>query len=170
MDSAELGELYARHMPAARAFAFLLTAGDSAFAEDLAQDAFLRAASRWGVLRDPASFEAYLRRAVANAVTSWFRRRRLERRWQQTQLVEDEQAADSSRIESLDTVSLLLRRLPPRQRLAVAARICLDLSESQTAELMGCSVGAVKAYTSRGLQSLRAVVEHDVKEGTHDGR
>jgi RNA polymerase sigma factor (sigma-70 family) len=48
-----------------------------------------------------------------------------------------------------------LHALPPRQRAAVVLRHCEDLSEVQTAELMGCSVGSVKRHASLGLAKLR---------------
>jgi RNA polymerase sigma factor (sigma-70 family) len=49
----------------------------------------------------------------------------------------------------------LVQALPPRQRAAVVLRYCEDLSEAQTADLMGCSVGAVKKNASVGLAKLR---------------
>ena len=49
----------------------------------------------------------------------------------------------------------LVQALPPKQRAAVVLRYCEDLSEAQTAELMGCSVGAVKKNASVGLAKLR---------------
>jgi DNA-directed RNA polymerase specialized sigma24 family protein len=70
MDKAVVAELYRRHVPALRGFAYVLTAGDRAAAEDLLHDAFIRATGRLVALRDPDAFEAYLRRAVVNAVTS----------------------------------------------------------------------------------------------------
>jgi len=48
-----------------------------------------------------------------------------------------------------------LRTLPPRQRAAIVLRYYEDLSEAQTAEVMGCSVGTVKAQVSTGLSRLR---------------
>jgi RNA polymerase sigma factor (sigma-70 family) len=48
-----------------------------------------------------------------------------------------------------------LRTLPPRQRAAIVLRYYEDLSEAQTAEVMGCSVGTVKAQVSTGLGRLR---------------
>ncbi|HEX5951155.1 MAG TPA: sigma-70 family RNA polymerase sigma factor, partial [Actinomycetota bacterium] len=73
-----LAELYVRHGPAAQRLAFLLT-GDRAQAEDLVQEAFVRVVGRFGHLRVPDAFAAYLRRTIVNLHTSQLRRRRLER-------------------------------------------------------------------------------------------
>jgi RNA polymerase sigma factor (sigma-70 family) len=48
-----------------------------------------------------------------------------------------------------------LRNVPPRQRAAIVLRYYQDLTEAQTAEAMGCSVGAVKSQVSAGLRRLR---------------
>jgi DNA-directed RNA polymerase specialized sigma24 family protein len=52
-----------------------------------------------------------------------------------------------------------LRKLPRRPREAIALRYYSDLSEAQTAEVMGVRVGSVKAYTSRGLALLAEALE-----------
>src|SRR6266513_2514152 len=77
-DTRRLGELYLRHVDDAVRLAFLLT-GDSALAEDIVQDAFVRLAGRLVHLRDPDAFHAYLRRTVVNLSNSYFRRKRVER-------------------------------------------------------------------------------------------
>jgi RNA polymerase sigma-70 factor (sigma-E family) len=162
MDEAVVAELYRRHVPPLRGFAYVLTAGDRAAAEDLVHDAFIRAAGRLVSLRDRDAFEAYLRRAIVNAVTSWRRRQALERRWRQQQPTHALPQDPSADVEADDEVMRRLRTLPPRQRVAVAARICLDLSEAQTAEVLGCSVGTVKSLTSRGLATLRRLEDVEV--------
>jgi RNA polymerase sigma-70 factor (sigma-E family) len=155
VDSATVAEMYRRHVPAARGFTYLLVAGDHALAEDLVHDAFIRAAAKYPSLRDPSAFDAYLRRAIVNALTSWRRRQAVERRWLQAQPPPATQQDGSQHTEAEMEVLRRLRSLPPRQRVAVTARVCLDLSEAQTAELLGCSVGTVKSLTSRGLAALR---------------
>jgi RNA polymerase sigma factor (sigma-70 family) len=156
MDAARVEELYRRHVPAARGFACALLGGDVHSAEDLVHDAFLKASSRLVTLRDEDAFGAYLHRAVANAVVSFARRRAVERRWRNRQFPPGAVSAVNGQVESEEEVLRRLRLLPPRQRVAVAARVCLDLSEAQTAELLGCSIGTVKSLTSRGLAALRA--------------
>src|SRR5213592_1870090 len=79
-DVGRLGELYVRHADEAVRLAYLLT-GDRALAEDLVHDAFVRLAGRLVHLRDPGAFGAYLRRTVVNLSNSYFRRRKVERRY-----------------------------------------------------------------------------------------
>ena len=71
-------QLYLRSAPAATRLAFLIT-GDAHLAEDISQEAFIRVAGRFGHLRSPSAFDAYLRRAVVNLCTSQFRHRKVER-------------------------------------------------------------------------------------------
>ena len=52
--------------------------------------------------------------------------------------------------------------LAPRQRAALVLRYYEDLTEAQTADAMGCSVGTVKSQVSDGLKRLRARVGSDV--------
>ena len=54
--------------------------------------------------------------------------------------------------------------LPPRQRAVIVLRYFLDLSEAQTADALGCSVGTVKSQASKAINQLRArVVEAPVR-------
>ena len=73
--------------------------------------------------------------------------------------------AYTHRVDELATRDALwaqLHLLAPRQRAAIVCRYYLDLSEAQTAEAMGCSVGAVKSQTSVGLDRLRDRMGPDV--------
>ena len=49
-------------------------------------------------------------------------------------------------------------RLPPRQRAALVLRYYEDLSERETAEVLGCSVAAVKSLVARGSETLRELI------------
>jgi RNA polymerase sigma-70 factor (sigma-E family) len=150
-----LDELYARHIGAGVRLAFLLT-GDRSHAEDLAQEAFVRCVGRFRHLRKPDAFEAYLRRAIVNLHTSGLRRRRLEREW-----LAREGAASVRRVSSQPDVGAredlwrALGTLPARQRAVLVLRYYEDLSERETAEVLGCSVAAVKSLVARGGDSLR---------------
>lgn len=54
-----------------------------------------------------------------------------------------------------------LRRLPRRQREVVALRYLADVSEAETARLLGCSTGTVKTHAHRGLAALRLGLEEE---------
>jgi RNA polymerase sigma factor (sigma-70 family) len=55
-----------------------------------------------------------------------------------------------------------LQNLPPRQRAALVLRYYEDLTEPQTAEVLGCSVGTVKSQVSDALKKLRTRLGPDV--------
>jgi RNA polymerase sigma-70 factor (sigma-E family) len=143
--------LYRAHLPGATRLAYLLT-GDRATAEDVAQEAFLRAAARLGALRDENAFPAYLHRAVVNRVRNRARRLSLER----TRTQPPPAPYDLPDVAGREALWAALLRLPYRQRAALVLRFYLDLSEADIAERLGCRPGTVKSATARGLAALRA--------------
>ena len=134
--------------------AWMLTA-DRHAAEDLVQETLVRVYLKWSRVggQQPA---AYARRILANLHTDRWRRTRRE------VLVDrpHDILTGSLDAEVVDVVRAL-QALGPRERESVVLRHYLDLSEKQTAETMGVSVGAVKGYTSRGLAALRASLKED---------
>ena len=157
---ARVSELYRAHLPAATRLAYLLT-GDRAAAEDVAQDAFLSAASRLGGLRHDAAFGAYLQRAVVNKVRNRARRLSLERAHARPA---DPAPYDLPDVATRDRLWAALLRLPHRQRAALVLRFYLDLSEHDVAERLRCRPGTVKSAVSRGLAALRAELGPDFRE------
>lgn len=154
-----MGELYARHAPGAARLAYLLT-GDRPTAEDLVQEAFVRVFGRFRDLRDPGSFEWYLRRTVVNLANSHFRRLRTEREYARRRRGQPPLPSIpdvASRLEMWQA----LQRLPQRQRAAIVLRFYEDLSEAATGEVLRCPVGTVKSLVSRGLARLRSEVARD---------
>ena len=161
-DRTDLDDLYVRHTPGAVRLATLIT-GDADLAQDIAHDAFLRSVGRFRHLRQPEAFEAYLRRAVVNACTSHFRRRKVEttylRRQSGTSAAFDE--PDHGRRDELRAA---LSALPARQRAAVVLRYYADLSEHQAGEALGCSEAAVRSMVARAMETLRERIPRS--EGT----
>jgi RNA polymerase sigma-70 factor (sigma-E family) len=129
--------------------------GDLQLAEDLAQTAFARAYASWARVRRADNPDAYLRRIVVNANRSRFRKIRVGEVL--TETVPDLVSATDGSVQQHDRDLLVvaLMELPYGQRAAVVLRYWLDLSETETAMVLGCSVGNVKSQASRALAKLR---------------
>ncbi len=153
-----LEDLYLRHAGHGMRLAYLLT-GERAAAEDLVQDAFIRVASKTSRLESDAAFAAYLRKTIVNLHTSLMRRRKVERAYLKREASRPATDAVLPDIDAQDEMRRRLLALPPRQRAALALRYYEDLSESEAAEIMRRSPGAVKSLTSRGLRALRAEMQ-----------
>lgn len=134
--------------------------GDVAAAEDVVQDAFLGLHAAWGGVRDREDATGYLYRSVVNGARSRRRRQAVAVR-NRLSPPPDAASAEDAALAGLLTRPLVaaLRAMPRREREAVLFRHYLDLSEAQTAEALGLGRGSVKAYASRGLARLRAVLE-----------
>jgi RNA polymerase sigma-70 factor (sigma-E family) len=142
--------------PALSRLAYVLC-GDHAAAEDLVQSALAGLASRWRVVAAGGNPEGYARRTMINEHISWWRRRgRRERLVPQPPEGRPAAAADSG----LDRLALAdaLARLAPRQRAVIILRFYEDLSEAETAEVLGVAIGTVKSQTHDGLARLRRLV------------
>ncbi len=127
-------------------------------AEDIVQEAFVRAASRLGKVSDEA-LGAYLRVSVVNLWKNRLRRLAIERR--HTSLRREESRDPTLSVDRHDEIWGLLTDLPDRQRACVVLRFYEDLPEREVARLLGCSTGAVKSHTSRALHRLAKELTHD---------
>jgi RNA polymerase sigma-70 factor (sigma-E family) len=130
--------------------------GDLQLAEDLAQTAFARAYASWGRVRRADDPDAYLRKIVVNANRSRFRKLRVAEVL--TASVPDlpGPADHADQRSQRDALITALMQLPYGQRAVVVLRYWLDLTETQAADVLGCSVGNVKSQAARALAKLRA--------------
>jgi RNA polymerase sigma-70 factor (sigma-E family) len=140
-----------------------LMVGDHQLAQDLLQEALVKTLIAWPRLRDHHSVEAYTRRIVVTTSISWRRRRSFHERPTDT-LPETVRADSVDSIATHDAVLTALLALPPRQRAAIVLRYYQDLTEAQTAEAMGCSVGTVKSQVAAGLTKLRGLLGRSLDE------
>jgi RNA polymerase sigma-70 factor (sigma-E family) len=131
-----------------------LMVGDHQLAQDLLQEALVKTLMAWPRLHDHHDLEAYTRRIIVTTSISWRRRRSFYERPVET-LPERSGPDLADAVVTHDAVVAALSTVPPRQRAAIVLRYYQDLTESQTAEAMGCSVGAVKSQVSVGLRRLR---------------
>lgn len=138
----------------ARSPALLRTArlitGDTELAQDLVQSALAKAWQRWSRIDAP---EAYVRTAMVRTYLTWRRRR-----WHGEAPTEMLPESGTDQWEAVDTATVVraaLGALPPRQRAVIVLRFLDDLTEAETAEALGCTVGTVKSQASKALARLR---------------
>jgi RNA polymerase sigma-70 factor (sigma-E family) len=139
--------------------AAVLLAGGRDAGEDLLQSALERMLRHWHRIDgDP---EGYLRRTLHNLATDGWRRQRTRHNL----LRELRPAAatvagdDMAGVDLRDALVRLLAQLPARQRSVLVLRYFEQLSEAETAQVLGCSAGTVKSAASRGLARMRALTE-----------
>ncbi len=131
--------------------AWLLT-GDAQRAEDLVQTALVKCWRRWDKIAADGSVDGYVRRALVTTFTDW-RRRRWTGEVPTAELPEG-WSADADLAVRRDVLAALAL-LPRGQRAVIVLRFYDDLTEAQTAEALGVSVGTVKSQTARALKTLR---------------
>lgn len=128
--------------------------GDGELARECAQEALGRACARWGRVREMERPGGWLLVVAMNLA-----KRRLGRRRRRRQAVEQKAAQRAEDVPADTAEAMAVRQavatLPPRQRQAVALRFLGDLDVSETAKVMGCRPGTVKALTHQALAALR---------------
>ena len=145
--------------------AYLLTL-DHALAEDLLQTSLTKAWFAWKRIHGEP--EPYVRKILVNTYASWWRRK-----WngeQPTESLPEPAVEDATEPTDLWTA---MERLPRRMRAVIVLRYFEDLTETQTADVLGCSVGTVKSQASKALAKLRidpALAEAPVEPGEGDPR
>jgi RNA polymerase sigma-70 factor (sigma-E family) len=132
---------------------WLLT-GDAEQAQDLAQNTLIRTYGAWHRVRHDDAL-SYARRIMVNLHTDWLRRRP----WREQPRGElpDTGSHDGGQGAVEDRAALVgaLQSLTRRERATIVLRYYVDLSEQQTAQTLGVSVGTVKSVCSRALAKLR---------------
>ncbi|MGW4062787.1 SigE family RNA polymerase sigma factor [Amycolatopsis sp. NPDC004747] len=151
-------EEFAREeLPELVRFAAVLT-GDRDLAQDVVQDALVRAHQHWRRVTAAERPELYLRKMVVNGYLSW-RRRWYQRSVQPTEDVtrftETAVPDHAERIADAGQLAELLATLSRSQRAAIVLRFYEDLDDREIAELLECAVGTVRSHISRGLGVLR---------------
>jgi RNA polymerase sigma-70 factor (sigma-E family) len=134
-----------------------LVTGDAHLGEDLLQTALAKAYGSWSKVTKADHPVAYVRRLMINTHLSWVRRLTNTERVLETFPDSGSGDLQAAHAES-DLMRQALLRLSPRVRTAVVLRYFEDLSEAETAQLMGCSRSTVNNHVSRGLAALRDVL------------
>ena len=141
--------------------AFLIT-GDLDSAQDVLQAAFERVYVRWAWISRREIPEAYVRRVIVNAAID---ARRAARRMRIVHIDEaDLPPLIDATLEGMpirDALLACVRELPARQRAVLVLRYFDDLTEAETARVLGCSVGTVKSQHARAMARLRQLLPEE---------
>jgi RNA polymerase sigma-70 factor (sigma-E family) len=132
---------------------------DPHLAEDVVQDVLARALLQWPRVSAARDVDAYVRRMVVNACTSWFRRAARRERVTDQPLVLDRPVGDrTDQFVDRDLLIALLRRLPTKQRAVLVLRHYEGLADSDIARTLSCSEVTVRSNAHRGLARLRELI------------
>ena len=161
------GELVRRYQHDARRTAAAVAGVD--VADDAAQEAFVRAFDYLHRFRPEAPFRPWLLAIVANVARN---QSRSTHRWTRATRASGERGAQIMSAPSAEDEALTRRRegtvraaldtLPLRYRDVVACRYLLDLSEAETAQVLGIARGTVKSRLSRALDRLERQLDPEV--------
>lgn len=135
-------------------FAYVLT-GNAADAEDAVQDALAKAIGSWRRICAADDPDAYVRRMVVNAHTSWWRKFRRK----EAPVAEVRPSGETDHVEAMsydDRLWQACLRLPEQQRTAIVLRFYEDMDYPAIAAVTGVREGSVRSRVSRGLAALRA--------------
>ncbi|MHB8284201.1 MAG: sigma-70 family RNA polymerase sigma factor [Caulobacteraceae bacterium] len=166
-EAAFKGDLVAL-IPHLRAFARTLC-GDAAAADDLAQDAVLKAWDARSSFQMGTNMKAWTFMILRNQFYSEKRRS-----WRQTQL--DQDAAERTLVATddpeapvaLDEMRLAMGMLPSEQREALILVGAGGFAYEEAADICGCAVGTVKSRVSRARRALHGILEQGAYD--RDGR
>ena len=142
--------------PALLRLAYTLT-GNTADAEDVVQEALARALPRWERISRVDDVDAYVRRMVVNAHTSWWRRFR-RRESPVAELRDVVVEGPGVGFDEHRRIWLACQALPEPQRTAIVLRYYEQLEYAEIADLTGVREGSVRSRVSRGLAALRAAL------------
>jgi len=134
--------------------AYLLT-GDPHHAQDLVQSTLANVALHWRAAAEHP--HAYARKSLYHQAVSWWRWRGRRPETLFAALPDASARDDDGDRDRRLVVRAALSRLTPKQRAVLVLRYFEDLPESETAALLGCSVGTVKSQTRHALSRLRAL-------------
>ena len=153
---------YLQEYPKVVALAYALS-GSRTGAEDIAQEAFLRAYRDWERVGSYEYQAAWVRRVAANLATSGLRRRLVEARALTRLARRLEPAVDPLAAHNAEFWAAV-RTLPRRQAQAVALYYFQDLSVQQTAAVLGCAEGTVKAHLAKARRTLARQLQPEPPE------
>lgn len=166
-DRDALAELLAELEPLVVRATRLIVGSGSWSAEDAAQEALIDVTQGIGALRDPRAVRTWALRVASRRALKIARRERLLGLWRAPKAAE-ELALEPSEDRSAE-LKAAFDRLPPRLRATAVLRLYVGLSEAETAEVLGCSIGTVKSNLHDARKRLgKALAERGLAPATSE--
>lgn len=164
---ADFGAWMTARQPSLLRTAYLLT-GDHHGAEDLVQTTLAKVYLSWDRIQRREVIDAYARRILVNEHNSLWRRA-----WKRREVSSDELPDRVGQVDEYDEGRSgelwdFVQTLPRKQRAVVVLRYYEELSEAETAEVLGISVGTVKSQASRALATLRRTAAERLSVGEEE--
>ena len=163
-DLAAYADLVRRHEDMAFRVAWLVCRSATE-AEEATQEGFIKAYAALGRLREGAAFRPWLLQIVANQARNRVRAAGRRSHYEELAAV----AASRDAVPSPEAVAVgddrkrrllaAVEALPDHERVIVACRYLLELTEAETAQVLDLPVGTVKSRLSRGVARLRSWIE-----------
>jgi|APCry1669193181_1035450.scaffolds.fasta_scaffold00972_17 RNA polymerase sigma-70 factor (ECF subfamily) len=162
-DPAAFEELVRRHQKMIHSLTFRMT-GSPADAEDLAQEAFIRAYGQVGSYRGEAKFSTWLYRITVNVCLNW---RQREARRLRYQISRDDTIAElwaaagmsPGENEQCRRVQEALLKLPPKQRAAIILTVYDGFNHAEAGKALGCSETTVSWRVFAARRKLKRWLE-----------
>ena len=167
----ELAVLVERHHSPLLGFLYRMTGGDRALAEDLTQEAFLRALRAIEQYRYPRPFKPWLYAIATNLARDHYKRAETRYTAPADAALDDDSAMDMADPDTplpeeawlagseARHVAAMVKMLPDHQREALVLRYYQNLSLNEIAGALDVPVGTVKSRLSLGLRRLREMME-----------
>ncbi|HEU5475759.1 MAG TPA: SigE family RNA polymerase sigma factor [Actinophytocola sp.] len=152
----DFDEFLRDQLPALVRYAGVLTA-DSHLAQDLTQDALVRAHAGWARIGRLDRPDLYVRHMITNGYLSWRRRwaTRSVRRVAEAALLDRAVPDPADRLADRDQLAALLATLSRRQRAVLVLRFYEGRSDEEIGAILGCTAVTVRSHVSRALAGLR---------------
>jgi RNA polymerase sigma-70 factor (ECF subfamily) len=154
-DGCAFGELVRRYQSPVRGFLRRMTRGDLHWADDLAQETFVKAWRKLASYRGQASFAAWLYGIALNQYRSAVRRPREPLALDCEDFARFEEASPPVQTDARLDLEEALKSLEANERAAIVLCCQHGLSHEEAARVLGCALGTVKTHILRGREKLR---------------
>jgi RNA polymerase sigma-70 factor (ECF subfamily) len=145
--------------------------GNHADADDVTQEAFVKAYLSLGDFRGDASFFTWLYRIALNLSLNALRKRQLLTYVRDSEILvrllpaDDDPQKDLEGREVASALRRAVERLPEKQRAVFVLRYYDEMSYDEIAEVTKTSVGGLKANYFHALRKVREAMRHEVQTG-----